>query len=104
MTDLLDRLKNPDNEPLGITNIIAVHRFTGAVVLAELGFATRQNIIDAWNLVGDEVIQMDAIIAVYNGKQNNNQKQDYIDAFVAGLLVREGGIITKAQLETILEI
>lgn len=103
MTDLLDRISNPNTAALLIDSI-PVHAFTGAVVLAVQGFVTRQNIINKWILVGDEVVQLDAIIAVYQGKAGSNQKQDYIDSLVASLLVREDGTITKAQVETILEI
>ncbi len=103
MTDLLDRIQNPDIISPDI-NPISAHAFTGAVTLAVLGHVTRQAIINKWTLVGDEVVQLDAIIAVYAGKSNANQKQDYVDAIIASLLVREDGTITKAQVETILEI
>ena len=101
MTDLLDRISNPDSVTL---SEIPVHTITGAIVLATLGHVTRQNIIDKWTLVGDEVVQLDAIIAVYSGKSNANLKQDYLDALTGSLLVREDGTITKAQIMTILEI
>ncbi len=103
MTDLLDRIQNPDFIDDGVSEQIPVHAFTGAVVLATLGFVIRQNVIDKWTLIGDEVVQLDAIIAVYQGK-NTNDKKDYRDTITAGLLVREDGTITKAQLETMLEI
>jgi len=106
MTDLLDRLKNPDQQSLGIPRPqqIGNHPFSGTIVLATLGFVTRQNVIDTFTLVGDEVVQLDAMIAVYQGKPNAAQKADYLQTIIAGLLVRETGIITKTQLETILEI
>ncbi len=102
MTDLLDRISNPDTIGL-LVDPIPVHAFVGAVVLATLGFVTRQNVIDKWTLVGDEVVQLDAIITVYQGK-NNNGKIDYRDTVSSSLHVREDGTITKAQVETILEI
>ncbi len=102
MTDLLDRIVNPDTDTLGL-DPIGVHPFSGTIVLSTLGFVTRANVISRFTLVGDEVVQLDAMIAVYQGK-NQNQRSDYLQTIVAGFLVREDGTITKAQLETILEI
>lgn len=103
MTDLLDRIKNPDTGTLGLVSI-GVHYFSGEAILTSLGLRTRQNLIDRWTLIGDEVVQLDAIIAVYQGKPNAAQKGDYLQTIIAGLLVREDGTITKAELETMLEI
>ena len=106
MTDLLDRLKNPDQDGLGIPQDkeISNHFFSGMITLATLGIVTRQNIIDTYTLVGDEIIQLDAIIAVYQGKPNAAQKSDYQQTFIAGSLVREAGFITKVQFQNLLEI
>lgn len=106
MTDLLDRWKNQQQDSLGIPSdkIIGNHYFSSMVVLASLGVATRQNIIDQYTLVGDEIVQLDQIIAVYQGKPNAAQKGDYLQTVIAGAMVREANFITKAQLETILEI
>lgn len=101
MTDLLDRIQH-----VGIDvalDAIPVHAFSGAVTLATLGFVTRQNIIDKWTLVGDEVVQLDEIIAVYQGKNKTGQV-DYLQTIIAGFLVYEDNTINKTQLMTILEI
>ena len=107
MTDLLDRWKNPAQAdgtvPIAQDKIIPNHTFSSEIVLATLGFATRDDIIATWTLVGDEVTQLDAIITVYQGK-TDAEKVDYLQTIIAGAIVREGGIITKVQLETILEI
>ncbi len=103
MTDLLDRIQHRGIDEAFDETAIAVHSFSGAIVLATLQKATRQQVINAYNLVGDEVVQLDQIIAVYQSKGGGGRK-DYLDTFVAGLLVYADATITKAQLMTILEI
>jgi len=105
MTDLLDRIKH---RGMNISlESIDVHHFSSALALAALattGAPNRQNIIDEWTLVGDEIVQLDALIAVYVNKSNANQKQNYIQVIINGFMVYETQIINKAQLETLLEI
>jgi len=103
MTDLLDRIQHKDIDEAFDETAIPVHAFTGSTILATKGFATKQQIINAFNLVGDEIVQFDAIIAVYQGKTGGGKK-DYLDTWSASLLVYGAGIINKAQLKTILEI
>jgi len=84
---------------------IPTHAFSGAIFLATTGEPPdRSGIINQWSLIGDEVVQLDAIIAVYQGKSTEALKDRYIGRLISSLLVYEDNTISKTQTESILEI
>lgn len=86
---------------------ISVHRFGAALRLMASGNITRQNVIDAFLLTGDEVTEFDAIIASYNAMPTNNTANTILkaqrpDKFEDVFLLCDTGDLTEAQAKSFL--
>lgn len=59
---------------------ISVHRFGSALRQMAAGQLTRQQIIDAFQLTGDDVTNFDALIATYQAMPTNNTGNTFLKA------------------------
>jgi hypothetical protein len=86
---------------------IHVHRFGAALRQMAAGQLTRQQVIDALSLIGDDVTQFDALIATYTGLPTNNTaniiiKSQWPDRMEDVFLLVETGDYTEAKAKTAL--
>jgi hypothetical protein len=86
---------------------IGVHRFGAALRQFAAGQLTRQNIIDTFALAGDDVTNLDALIASYQGINTNNtantfQKSLRLDTMEDVFLLCETGDYTEQKAKAAL--
>lgn len=86
---------------------IGVHRFGAALRQMAGGQLTRQQVIDAFQLAGDDVTQLDALIATYQGMPTNNTanafaKAAWLDRMEDVFLLCETGDYPEAKAKTAL--
>jgi hypothetical protein len=86
---------------------ISVHRFGAALRQMAAGQLTRQQIIDTFVLVGDDVTQFDALIASYQALPSNNTtntlaKALRLDTMEDVFLLCETGDYTEAKAKAAL--
>lgn len=93
---LLDHFKDE------ATDRRSVHGFSGSLILLADGDITRQNIIDFFNLDNVDEIQLDELIANYNGEPNAVKKLAYIYKTENVLINYEAGLLTESQVKTFL--
>ena len=87
----------------------ATHLFTAGANLLAKGTITKQQFMDAFNMTQNpapdaDELQLDLIIAVYNGKNNVGQRSQYLHDIESALIAFEEGKVTKALVATHLEI
>jgi hypothetical protein len=86
---------------------ISVHRFGAALRQWAAGQLTRQQVIDGFALTGDDVTQLDALVASYNAINTNNTtntflKARYLDAMEDVFLLCETGDYNEAKARSAL--
>lgn len=86
---------------------IGVHRFGAALRQMAGGQLTRQQVIDAFQLAGDDVTELDALIATYQGMPTNNTantfaKAAWLDRMEDVFLLVETGDYNEAKAKTAL--
>lgn len=86
---------------------ISVHRFGAALRQFAAGQLTRQQIIDAFQLAGDDVTNLDALIASYQAINTSNTantftKANRLNAMEDVFLLCESGDYTEAKAKTAL--
>lgn len=86
---------------------ISVHRFGAALRQMAASQLTRQQIIDAFVLVGDDVTQFDALIATYTAMGTGNAtaafaKAAWLDRMEDVFLLVESGDYNEAKAKTAL--
>jgi hypothetical protein len=86
---------------------IGVHRFGAALRQFAAGQLTRQQIIDSFQLAGDDVTNLDALIASYQAINTNNTgntflKANRLNAMEDVFLLCETGDYTEAKAKTAL--
>jgi hypothetical protein len=86
---------------------IAVHRFGAALRQWAIGQLTRQQIIDAFQLTGSDITELDALQAAYTALPTNNTaatltKANRLDAMEDVFLLCETGDYTEAKAKSAL--
>jgi len=86
---------------------ITVHRFGAALRQMAGGQLTRQQIIDAFQLAGDDITQLDAMIATYQAMPTNNTantfaKAAWLDRMEDVFLLVETGDYTETKAKSAL--
>ena len=86
---------------------IAVHRFGAALRQWSVGQLTRQQVIDAFQLTGSDVTELDALTAAYNALSTSNTantliKANRLNAMEDVFLLCETGDYTEAKAKTAL--
>lgn len=89
------------------TTKISVHRFGAGLRQMAAGEITRQQIIDTFALVGDEITEFDALIASYTALGTGTalaafQKAQRLDAIEDVFLLCESGDYTEAKAKSAL--
>ena len=86
---------------------VSVHAFGAALRLWSSVHITRQNVIDAFNLAGSDVTELDALQSTYSGMATNNinnalAKQAFRDRMEDVFILCEAGLLTENQAKTML--
>lgn len=89
------------------TTKIGVHRFGAALRQWAAGQLTRQQIIDGFTLVGDEIAELDALRATYDAMPTNNTgaafaKGAWLDRMEDVFLLCETGDYNEAKAKSAL--
>jgi hypothetical protein len=86
------------------TDGIPVHQFAAALRLWSRGKTTRGNVISTFAISVAEEAQLDLIKANYLGKAAGIDRADYLSDVESAQFLLEGGTITLAQAESIIEL
>jgi hypothetical protein len=86
---------------------ISVHRFGASLRQFAAGQLTRQQVIDGFQLVGDEVTELDAMIATYTAMPTNNvaagfAKAAWLDRMEDVFILCESGDYPETKAKTAL--
>jgi hypothetical protein len=86
---------------------INVHRFGAALRQFAAGQLTRQQIIDGFSLVGDDIVNLDALVATYTAMPTNNvaaafAKAAWLDRMEDVFILCETGDYNEAKAKTAL--
>lgn len=86
---------------------ISVHRFGAALRQWAAGQLTRQQVIDAFQLVGSDITELDALQASYTAMPTNNTaatlaKSNRLDSMEDVFLLCETGDYTEAKAKSAL--
>jgi hypothetical protein len=86
---------------------IAVHRFGAALRQFAAGQLTRQQVIDAFVLAADEIVELDALTATYTALGTSNAaaafaKAAWLDRMEDVFILVETGDYTEAKAKTAL--
>jgi hypothetical protein len=79
---------------------IPVHAFGAALSELARGSITRAQLIAAFSLAGDEVTELDAIIATYTGLVSTRDKDFFIAKLEDVMILAESGHYDKAKCKT----
>ncbi len=90
---LIDRLFHDDPDT---SRHIANHRWSAALWFFARGELTRANVVNAFGLTVDDQVQLDELIAHYQGLTATEQAKFHNDVEAAGVLA-ENGDLTKAK-------
>ena len=97
---LLDRIFRDNSDP-DFQGYISNHAFSAAMWFFAKGDITRAQMIAAFNLSATDEIQMDQLIAHYQGMSTQEKRSFHSDLEAAGVLA-EQGLLSRNQYKSLL--
>lgn len=105
MANLVDRLQNPFTKEAVIAGgeeMIAIHKFTAALVLYATGDATANNIKNVFNMDASASAQLDTLLSVLDAIATAVEKSIWLQKLEAAGLYYEDGTIDSTQYKNIM--